>query len=836
MAKPKHIEDHARMTYVLRHRRREILDDWQRAFRRQPIARDLDQPALLDHAPGFLDRIVKMAEAVEQGQTPELPLEDAGRHAVGRLGHGFDLGQVVTELTLLRDCIISRMGDGPPVSIRLQELAILNEAIDKAVTASVIRYTELRDLSLQEFDESIRLAIEAPDLEQLLQNLLRVVVDKVSNADTAAFLLRDGDVLRVRAAVGIEKDSSFSIRFGEGFAGTIAAERRPIAISAASTDPLIMNPAIRAANVQAVYGVPLINGGGVIGVVHVGSLTASHFTSQDHHLIESVASRAQAAIYQLMLREEGEGIFRRLHESVIRLQTIADNIPQLAWMADRTGGLVWTNQRWSEFTGMQLEEVVGAGWQKAQHPDHRERVVRRLEQAFAAGVAWEDTFPMRSKAGHYRWFLSRAVPIRDDAGQVTSWFGTNTDVTEQQFLAEATKLLASSLDYHDTLDKLARLVVPDIADWCVVDAIESAGPRRLALAHADPAKTAAALAWADKAPPNWREPRGIARVIRTGQPELVPQITDEFLAEIAQSPEQLEALRAEGFVSFIAVPLIAREHSLGALALATSDSKRQFQTSDCELALELGRLAGVAIDNARLYGEARDAVQLRERILAIVSHDLRGPLSTIDLSASLELENQPPDPDTRKRLAIIIRSAGRMQRMIGDLLDLARVQSGTLTLERAPCDAAELLRASLESHELVANQKSIAIVEDYNISGILVSCDRERIEQVFANLLGNAIKFCRPGDTISVRGKRDGRWVRYEVEDTGPGIPADALPHVFDPYWSARAHAKEGLGLGLYICKAIVDAHGGEMWAETKPAGGAIFVVRIPMLTASTPD
>lgn len=836
MAKRKHIEAYGRMTYVLRHRRQEILDDWQRAFRRQPIARDLDQPALNDHAPAFLDRIVKMAEAVEQGHTPELPLEDAGRHSVGRLEHGFDLGEVVTELTLLRDCIINRMGDGPSDSIRLQELAILNEAIDKAVTASVVRYTELRDLGLQEFDESIRRAIEAPELEELLQNLLRVLLDKVSNADTAAFLLRDGDVLRVRAAVGFEKDTSFSTRFGEGFAGAIAAERRPIEISSASTDPLVINPAMHAANMQAIYGVPLINGGGVIGVMHVGSLTASHFTLRDHHLVESVASRAQAAIYQLMLREEGKSVFHRLHESESRLQTIADNIPQLAWMTDPTGGLVWTNKRWSEFTGLQLEEVIGSGWQKAQHPDHRDRVVRRLEQAFAAGVVWEDTFPMRSKAGHYRWFLSRAVPIRDADGHVTSWFGTNTDVTEQRFLAEATKLLASSLDYHDTLEKLARLVVPDIADWCVVDAIESAGPRRLALAHADPNKTAAALAWAEKAPPNWREPGGIARVIRTGQPELVEHMTDDFLAEIAQSPEQLEVLRAEGFVSFIAVPLIARERSLGALALATSDSKRQFQASDCELALELGRLAGVAIDNARLYGEARDAVQLRERILAIVSHDLRGPLSTIDLSASLELENQPPDPDTRKRLGIIVRSASRMQRMIGDLLDLARVQSGTLTLERTPSDAAELLRTSLESHELVANQKAITIVEDYNISGILVSCDRERIEQVFANLLGNAIKFCGPGDTISVRGKRDGRWVRYEFEDTGPGIPPDAFPHIFDPYWSARAHAKEGVGLGLYICKAIIDAHGGEMWAEARPAGGAKFIVRIPTLTAPTPD
>ncbi len=814
------------MAHVVRSRAEQILEDWQREFRQRPFARDLSQPALLDHVPGVLAHIVELAEAAERGLAPA-PFDESRQHA---LGEGFEVAQVVAELALLRDCILVRLGAGHPEVIRTAELRILNQAIDRAVATAVSRYTVLRDLRLTEFDESVRKALEGSDLDAVLDNLLRVLIDQTSSADTAAILLREGDVLRVRAAAGIEKDSSFSMRIGEGFAGTIAASRQPLALASAATDPLIVNPALRAANLQAIYGVPLVDGGDVIGVMHVGSLTANSFSAQDHHLVESVASRAHAAIYQLMLREAAETMSRRVLESETRLQAITDNIPQLAWMANRTGGLIWINQRWSEFTGLSLDDVSGSGWQRAQHPDHLERVVRRFEQAFSSGVIWEDTFPMRSKAGHYRWFLTRAVPIHDPDGRVVSWFGTNTDVTEQRFLSEATKLLASSLDYHDTLEKLARLVVPDIADWCVVDAIETAGPRRIAIAHADPKKTAAARAWADRAPPDWREPGGIARVIRTGEPELLPEITDEFLAEVAQNPEQLEVLRAENFVSFIAVPLLARERTLGALALATSDSKREFHASDVELALELGRLAGVAIDNARLYSEARDAVQLRERILAIVSHDLRGPLSTIDLSASLELENQPREPGTRKRLEIIVRSVERMQLMIGDLLDLARVQSGTLKLERRPWDAAELLRASMESHELVAQRKGIAIVEDSDIAGVVVSCDRDRIEQVFANLLGNAIKFCQAGDTITVHGKRDRECVRFEVEDTGPGIAEDSLPHIFEPYWSARAHGKEGLGLGLYICKAIIDAHGGEMWASSGPAGGTTFVVRLPTL------
>jgi PAS domain S-box-containing protein len=832
MGQRKHRADFSRLTRLLRHHRGEILDAWQQAFRRLPIACDLDQPALRDHVPGFLDRIVEIAEALEAGRTPELPLEAAGEHAVGRLGHGFDLGEVVTELTLLRDTIITRLRDTRSDSVRLPELRILNQAIDKAVTASVVRYTEARDRVLKEFDESVRVAIEGPDLDVVLDNLVHVLLDKTPDAEAAAILLREGDVLRVRAAAGIETDSSFAPRVGEGFAGTVTAERRPIALSSASTDPLVADPALRAAGVRALYGAPLFDGGDVIGVIQVGSVTANKFTPQDHHLVEVIAFRAQAAIHQLMLRETAEQVSAKLRESENQLRTIANTIPQLAWMTDGAGAAIWANDRWLDFTGLTLEAASGSGWQQVQHPEHLKRVVERFAQAVASGEAWEDTFPMRGKSGNYRWFLSRAVPIRDGEGHVVHWFGTNTDVTEHRFLAEATKLLGASLDYHDTLEKLARLAVPDIADWCVVHVVESAGPRRIAVAHADPAKTELARAWARTSPPAWSEPGGIARVIRTGEPELVAEISDEFLVGISRTPEQLEALREQGLVSYIAVPLIARDRTLGALTLVTAESKRRLQPSDVGLAMELGRLAGVAIDNARLYGEAQDAVELRERILAIVSHDLRGPLSAIDLSASLIQESHLDDPETRKKLGIISRSTTRMQRMIGDLLDLARIQSGTLTLERRAHEAAEVLSASLESFELLARQKSITIVVDSDLGALRVSCDRERIEQVFANLLDNALKYCQTGDTITVRGTREGDRVRCEVEDTGPGIPADVFPHIFEPYWSARDHAKEGLGLGLYICKAIVDAHGGELWAESRPGRGALFVVRLPILAS----
>jgi len=824
------LSNSSRLAAILRNERPEILTEWSRAFGMLPIARDLDHPALIDHVPEFLDRIANIAEDLEAGRIVELPLKAAELHAVGRLGRGFDLGQIVIELALLRDCIITRLWSGHAQdSTLLLELTILNQAIDKAVTASIERFTEARDRTLLEFDQIVATAIAKPDLDGLLQAMVRVLLDRATpEVDTAAILLQDDGRLHVRAAVGLTMDRDFTLRIGEGFAGTIAAERQPRALTSAATDPLIVNPALRAAGVRALYGVPIVDGDEAIGVVHMGSLTVNRFSAQDQHLVAALASRATAAIHQHMLREMAERTTERLRESEMQLQNLADNIPQLAWMADRTGALFWYNRRWFDFTGMTYDDVKDAGWQKVQHPAHLKFVIEKFGRAIATGEVWEDTFPMRGRDGRYRWFLTRAVPIRDVEGNVVRWFGTNTDVTDQRFLAEATKLLGSSLDYHDTLEKLARLAVPECADWCIVDVVEQAGPRRISIAHADPTKTELAREWAERYPPDWKEPRGLAHVIRTGRPEFVREIPDALLVESARDPRQLRTLRALGLVSMIAVPLVARDRTLGALALVMAESGRHYHASDLELATELGRRAGVAIDNARLYREAGDAIRIREKILAIVSHDLRNPLGAIDLSSILVLQDSTLAPPTRRALELIRRSAGRMQRMIGDLLDLARIQSGALTLERAAHDAEELLADSLATHEPIARNKGISVVQELAARGVLVSCDRERIEQVFANLLGNAIKFCRPGDTISVRASRERDHVRYVVADTGPGIPADELPHIFEPYWSARDSTKEGLGLGLHIAKGIIDAHGGEMKAESDGAG-ATFVVRLPI-------
>jgi signal transduction histidine kinase len=177
-----------------------------------------------------------------------------------------------------------------------------------------------------------------------------------------------------------------------------------------------------------------------------------------------------------------------------------------------------------------------------------------------------------------------------------------------------------------------------------------------------------------------------------------------------------------------------------------------------------------------------------------------------------------------------------MDHLVGDLLDMASIQAGRLAVERKPEDPDSLVMEAIEMHEAAAKEKGMRIVPACDFQGRRLSCDRHRVLQAFSNLLGNAIKFCRPDDVITIRGEVAGHEARFAVSDTGPGIPESELPYVFEPYWSATRHAKKGTGLGLYITKGIIDAHGGRFWVESKQGDGATFFFTLPLAAATNAE
>jgi PAS domain S-box-containing protein len=517
---------------------------------------------------------------------------------------------------------------------------------------------------------------------------------------------------------------------------------------------------------------------------------------------------------------------RILHERDLHLRVLADNIPQLAWMADADGRIFWVNHRWLQFTGVSASELQQGGWDRVHDPEHATAVRDRIAFAVRTGQPWESMHPMRGTDGRSRWFLCRGRPIRDDSGTIVRWLQTCTDVTERRFLDEATAVLASTLDYRDTLDRLTRLAVPEIADWCAVDLNVDDRIRRVAVAHHDPVKLEIARAYVERHPD--AHAAVVRDVIATGEPTFIPVLSAEQLARSVQDPEHRAHVTRLGLHSVIIVPLTARGRALGAITLAMSESPRTYHQADVEVALELGRRAGIAVDNARLYHDAQEAVRVREDVLAIVSHDLRNPLGAIDLSATMMMQ-RATDPRARKQLEIIRRSTTRMEHMITDLLDMASIQAGRLVLDKTPQDAARLVADAVEMHASLAAEKQIVLTADTVLEGVTVMCDRERIGQVFGNLLSNSIKFCKPGDDISITGRRSGAHVVFVLADTGPGIAPDELPHIFEPYWSARRHAKQGTGLGLYISKGIVDAHHGTIDVASQLGAGATFTITLPL-------
>ncbi len=225
------------------------------------------------------------------------------------------------------------------------------------------------------------------------------------------------------------------------------------------------------------------------------------------------------------------------------------------------------------------------------------------------------------------------------------------------------------------------------------------------------------------------------------------------------------------------------------------------------------------------------AVRIREDVLAMVTHDLRTPLAVIHASTTVFLDARyKPTPDqAREQHQRILRNVDLMNRMIGDLMDMVNLRSGRLSIKRRPESVQALMHESVLAHEAPAREKGLQLEYAAVGNDIQVDCDRARLVQVFSNLLGNAVKFCRAGDSIRVRSDARGSVVSFEVSDTGPGIAAADLPHIFDPYWSARKHKAAGNGLGLYIAKGIVEAHGGHITVESAPEEGATFFITLPI-------
>lgn len=704
----------------LRDRREDILRDWEAAVRRLPRNRELTQACLLDAVPGMLTTI---ATLLEGGSIAAICDLDLGEHAIDRRRAGFDLHHVITEIMLLRDCILSRWErERRPFSVREQRL--LDTALDRAVLGATEYYVATAVGILRTLDHVSAEILGATSLDDAFQRLVQSVIQQMPSADVCAVLLREDGSLRLRAVAGLEDGfgRAFTEPIGEGFADRIATERTPVFLANGDLE----GTSFERHGVRAIYGVPLLHRGALVGIACMGSRRTGEFSTVDRQLLESMAARAAGAVHLQLLRDASECRAQQLAESEARLQRL--------------------------LVAQQASE----------------------ERA--------------------------------------------------RFLARAGRALASSLEYRATLGRVAAMVVPDFADVCTVDVLHEDGTlgEHVAVAHRDPAKLEIVR--------RIRERFGPADVLMTllssRATTIIREVSDQSLRRSAQNDEHLAMLRQLDPRSVIVVPLVARDRVFGVMTLVQSESGRHFEAEDVEVAEEIARMASTAIENARLHEETAHAVELRDRILALVSHDLKTPLTAIDLSGAV-LQQSPQvtsDAFAVKQMDVIRRNAARMSRLIGDLLDMASLQAGRLALEPRACPVRSLIQECLESQVAVAKENGVQLVLRVSVAdGVQVSCDRDRIYQVIENLVGNAIKFCAGTGVVTVSAAESGECIVVTVADTGPGIEPEHLPHVFELFWKGRDGARKGTGIGLYIARGIVEAHGGRMWVESEPGRGSVF-------------
>jgi PAS domain S-box-containing protein len=784
--------------FILR-RRQDILAAWSLAVRALPAARPLSAPQLLDHMPQLLERFARAAGGEEGGlgEFPEV-------HALERLSEGFDLSGVAREYALMRDCILQLWGEEQGGQApALEALRRLDRALDEAVSVSVSRYARARERTLVALDRISEAALESGDAERFLPRLLQVLLETTEAVDTVLLFLREGEELRTRAAIGLEAEvtAGFALRVGEGFVGAIAQDATPRELHSAATDPLVKSELLRARGVKGLYGVPLVEAERVIGVAVMGSRSAHAFSKMDKMLFRTMVQRATMLLVQAHLRDRERQLRARAEESLAQTEALLAAAPAGVAFWDPQLRYLRVNETLARIHGLPAEAHVGRALEDVLAPGDV-RGLRPVLQGvlesgqrctveFEAPSAETPDAPPRAWVGDY-------FPVRTPQGRVLGLGAVLVDVTERKAAEEMLRRW-QQVFLHATTG-----VMTVEAGSNTVREVNPAAARMLGYA--------------------------------------VHELEGRPLESLYPTEAEREAMRArvahvhaQGHVQYEADFTRKDGSRLPALVTVTAVKDAAGQP--------LYRIVNlVDVTERRAREEAlRRAAEFRERFLGIVSHDLRGPLNAIGLSASTLLQDEALGERHRRAVGRIAKSSERMGRMIRDLLDFTRGRlGGGIPIRPRPAHLAAIVRTVIDELELAHPLRALTLVSPGELDG---EWDPDRIAQAVGNLCTNALAYSPPDSPVqvcleAVAGDEGapGR-VRLTVRNAGPPIPQAQLARLFDPFHrgeGAAARVGGGLGLGLFIVQQIAEAHAGRVLVRSGEDGSGFtthFTLELPRVT-----
>ncbi len=398
-----------------------------------------------------------------------------------------------------------------------------------------------------------------------------------------------------------------------------------------------------------------------------------------------------------------------------------------------------------------------------------------------------------------------------------------------QFLAEASRILSSSLDYKITLASIARLVVTNIADFCMIDLKEDNKLKLYRVAsHVDDKRKEKVAQQMFNYPPDPKNKKAIYEAARTGKPILVRHITQIWLNKASQISEEHKVLKKLGVNSFIFVPLKSRKRIIGVVTLVLS-GKKTYTKSDVVLAEELANRAGVAVDNARLFSESQEALKVRDLFLSMAAHEFRTPLTTISgytqlLYTKLAGSNKPESRWVEELLA----EGNRLTSLVNELLEVDRIKSGEFMYTWVTCSLRDIIKRAITDFSFTHPEYGVVLEDHIKNDQDKVIGDFNKLLQVIINLLDNAAKFSSSSSKITIFLEYKLPYVVLTVKDRGQGISKKDLPNIFDRFYKGIDHSQEGMGLGLFLAKSIIEAHQGKIKVSSKENKGTEVEIKLP--------